>query len=88
MKIDVDGKVLKIIAEQAVINANDIHYDRTLASLGIDSLGLVEAIFALEDAFDITVPFNANSPQKSDFDMSSVGAIVDAVKDLIAQKAT
>ena len=31
-------------------------------ALGLDSLGLVEAIFALEEAFGISVPFNANEP--------------------------
>ena len=35
-------------------------------------LGLVEAVFAIEEAFDIQVPFNANDPQKSEFDISTV----------------
>ncbi len=51
-------------------------------SLGVDSLGLVEAIFAIEEAFDISVPFNANEPSQSDFDISSVAAIVAAVEKL------
>ena len=49
---------------------------RSLEDLGIDSLGLVESIFAIEEAFDISVPFNANEPEASDFDISSVAAIV------------
>ena len=43
---------------------------RTSAST---SLGLVEAIFAIEEAFDIQVPFNANDPERSEFDISTVG---------------
>ena len=35
---------------------------RRFEDLGIDSLGLVESIFAIEEAFDIQVPFNANEP--------------------------
>ena len=35
-------------------------------------LGLVEAIFAIEEAFDIQVPFNANDPERSEFDISTV----------------
>ena len=42
----------------------EVRMDATLEDLGIDSLGLVEAIFAIEEAFDIQVPFNANDPQK------------------------
>ena len=79
-------KVIAIIAEQAVLDPSDVRMDSTLESLGIDSLGLVESIFAMEEAFDISVPFNANEPEKSGFDISSVGAIVAAVEGLIAAK--
>ena len=80
-------KVIAIIAEQAVLDPSDVRMDSTLESLGIDSLGLVETIFAIEEAFDISVPFNANEPSKSGFDLTSVASIVAAVEGLIAQKA-
>jgi acyl carrier protein len=59
---------------------------QSLDDLGIDSLGLVESIFAIEEAFDISVPFNANEPEKSEFDISSVAAIVAAVEKLVAEQ--
>jgi acyl carrier protein len=83
----VTRKVIEIIAEQAVLDVTDVQADSTLASLGIDSLGVVEAIFAIEEAFDISVPFNANTPDQSGFDISSVATVVAAVEGLIAQKA-
>ncbi len=49
-----------------------------------DSLGLVETVFAIEEAFDIQVPFNANEPEKSEFDISTVRTMAQAVEDLIA----
>ena len=61
--------------------------DNTLADVGIDSLGLVESIFAIEESFDITVPFNANNPTESEFDISSIAAIVAAVEKLKAEQA-
>ena len=82
-----DEKIITIIAEQAMLDPGDIRTDASLADLGIDSLGLVECIFAIEEAFDITVPFNANDPSESDFDISSVGAIIAAVKQLQADQA-
>ncbi|QDY69000.1 acyl carrier protein [Qingshengfaniella alkalisoli] len=82
----VRDKVIEIIAEQAVLDVSDISLDQSLADLGIDSLGLVESIFAIEEAFDIQVPFNANEPEKSDFDISSVQAIVSAVEGLVADQ--
>jgi acyl carrier protein len=70
-----------------VLEPADVGLDSTLESLGIDSLGLVESIFAIEEAFDISVPFNANEPEASDFDISSVGAIIAGIERLIAEQA-
>lgn len=85
--MSVRDQVIAIIAQQAVLEPSDVTDTSTLADLGIDSLGLVESIFALEEAFDITVPFNANAPDAGDFDISSVAAIITAVERLIAEKA-
>ena len=86
MSQDVKEKIIEIIAEQAVLEPSDVSMDQSLADLGIDSLGLVESIFAIEEAFDISVPFNANEPEQSDFDISSVASIVAAVTDLIKEQ--
>ena len=83
----VKDRVIAILAEQAVMDVSDIRMEDTLQDLGLDSLGLVESIFAIEEAFDISVPFNANEPSKNEFDISSVAAIVRAVEDLVAAKA-
>ena len=84
--MDVKDKVVEIIAEQAVLEKSDVSMDNTLEDLGIDSLGLVESIFAIEEAFDISIPFNANEPTESDFDILSVGSIVAGIKKLIAEQ--
>ncbi len=80
-------QVIAIIAEQALLDTSDITADQSLQDLGLDSLGLVEAIFALEEAFDISIPFNANEAAAGSFDLSTVGAVAMAVEGLIAQKA-
>lgn len=86
MAVNVKDKVIEIIAEQAFLEPGDIKLESTLEDLGVDSLGLVEAVFALEEAFDVQVPFNANDPNEGDFDISSVGAIITAVEGLVASK--
>ena len=58
--MSVTDKIFEIIAEQAVLETSDVTLESTLEDLGIDSLGLVESILAIEEEFDITVPFNAN----------------------------
>jgi acyl carrier protein len=80
-------KVIAIIAEQAVLEPSDVTLDSSLEDLGIDSLGLVESIFAIEEEFDISIPFNANEPSQSDFDISNVAAIVAGIDKLILEKA-
>ena len=85
--MSVQDRVITIIAEQAMLDPSDVTPDSTLEELGIDSLGLVESIFAIEEEFDISVPFNANDPSESDFDIRTVRAIVDGVHRLIREKA-
>ncbi|MEO1734203.1 MAG: acyl carrier protein [Pseudomonadota bacterium] len=85
--MSVQDRVIAIIAEQAVLEPSDVTLDSTLEDLGIDSLGLVESIFAIEEEFDISVPFNANEPTASDFDISNVAAIIDGIQKLLNEKA-
>lgn len=87
MSDDVADKIIAIIAEQAMLEPSDVTLDSSPEALGLDSLGMVEIVFAIEETFDISVPFNANEPDKSDFDISSVGKIAAAVKTLIAEQS-
>ncbi len=84
---EIRDRILQIIAEQAMLDPAELKLEMSPQEIGIDSLGLVESIFAIEEAFDISVPFNANEPEKSEFDISSLGAIVAAVEKLVAEKA-
>lgn len=86
MGMSIKEQVITIIAEQAVLEPSDVSEDSTLEDLGIDSLGLVESIFAIEEAFDISVPFNANEPEQSDFDISSVASIIKGIEQLVAEQ--
>ena len=84
--MNVQDKVIAILADQALLDVSDVTLDDTIDSLGIDSMGLVEMIFAIEEAFDITVPFNANAPEDSGFDVTSVRAIIAAVQGLVKEQ--
>lgn len=85
--MDIRSKVIEIIADQAIVEPSDLSDESTLESLGIDSLGLVESIFAIEEAFNIQIPFNANQPNESQFDISSVATIVRGIEKLIQEQA-
>ena len=79
-------RVHAILAEQAMIPVSEVSDDQSLADLGIDSMGVVETIFAIEETFDIQIPFNANAPANSAFDIESVAAVVRAVEGLVAAR--
>jgi len=79
-------QVIAIIAEQAVLDPADVTPESSLEELGIDSMGVVESIFVIEETFDISVPFNANNPQDSDFDISTVATIVQGIDRLRAEQ--
>ena len=85
--MSIKDRVISIIAEQAVLEPSDVTPESTLEDLGIDSLGLVESIFAIEEEFDISVPFNANAPEESNFDISSVSSIIAGIETLVKEQS-
>lgn len=85
--MSIKERVIRIIAEQAVLEEGDVTEGSRLEDLGIDSLGLVESIFAIEEEFDINIPFNANAPDESDFDISSVRSIIAGIEKLMKEQS-
>ena len=81
----IEAAVIGILAAQLLLPPSEIAPDARLDDLGLDSLGKVEAIFALEERFGISVPFNANEPDQPDFDFQSVGSIVAGVERLLPE---
>jgi acyl carrier protein len=81
-----ETRVVEILAAQALLDPESLEPEDDLVALGLDSLGLVEAIFAIEEAFGISVPFNANEPGTSEFDISTVGSVVAGVRRLVAAR--
>lgn len=84
--MDVSLSIRTIISEQALLDISEVTEDARLEDLGVDSLGIVESIFAIEETFNIDVPFNANAPEQSTFDVSTVASIISAVEQLIADQ--
>ena len=83
---EIAEKVMAIIAEQTMIEHQSVTLDSTPEDLGIDSLGVVDIVFAIEEAFDVSVPYNANDPSESEFDLSNVASVIEGVKKLLRAK--
>jgi len=76
----VESDVYDIIAEKSAVDRSKLKRDAKLADLEIESLDVVEIIFAIEEKFDIHVPYNANDQE---LEFQTVGDVVDAVQKLI-----
>ncbi len=80
-------QIIELVAEKAMLERDQVTAASTMEELGVDSLAVVELIFAIEETFGIEVPFNANEPDKSDFDVTSVAAVASSVERLVGQGA-
>jgi acyl carrier protein len=82
----IKDKVIEIIAEKALLKPIEIRLDSTINDLGLDSLGIVETVFALEEHFEIDIDINFNKIEDSKFDISTVRKIIISVEKLIISK--
>ena len=83
MDLRVKERVLEILTNHGQLTSEDISMSSTLESLGIDSVGVVEVIFAIEEEFDINIPYNANETLSKRLDFSNVLSIVELVSELV-----
>ena len=86
MDHDLQARVVAILAAQALREPSGLTPEMSLESLGIDSLGLAEIVFAIEETFDVVVPFNANTPGGDSVDLSTVESVCRAVAALVREQ--
>lgn len=87
MKIT-DAEIADVIAHETRIDPAMLTRDADLAELDIQSLEIVEIIFALEDKFGIEIPYNANSGPNDSTGISikTVGDFVDLINVLVNEQ--
>ena len=66
-------EVRQIISKELNIPLETLTPDTALRELGVESLDLIEIIFALEDKFDISIPYNANETAADRGTLAKVG---------------
>lgn len=80
--VDVAKGVIELVSAKVRSRQHPLQMSDALDNLGLDSLNVLELTFALEEKFNIDIPFNANT----EFDFKTVGELVHAVEKLIAKK--
>ncbi len=72
--MDIENKVIELIAGQLNIKASDITVDKKiLEDLGADSLDVVEMLMALEEEFGVNVPTEEAT------NLITVGDVINAI---------
>ena len=56
----ITDEVRLIISRQLKIPVESLTQDAKLLDLGVESLDFIEIVFALEEKFDVSIPYNAN----------------------------
>jgi acyl carrier protein len=74
---DVQDAIFGIIAAKAGIDKSLVSRDTELESLGLESIDTIEAIFRIEETFDISLIFNAN--RNAADSIVTAGDVVDLV---------
>ena len=80
-------RVIEILARHAGLDPDQVTQTSLLTDLGLNSLALVECLFEIEETFDISVPYNANTQASVGFDLTSIGSIVRSIDDLRTSSA-
>ncbi len=74
-------RIFDIVAKERRIDRSTLTLDTKLEDVEIESVDLVEIIFAIEDEFDIDIP-----QDESEFKLETMRDIVEGVQRLIAEK--
>lgn len=76
--------VRSILAKQISVPVDSLTGDSRLRDIGFQSIDVVELIFALEEQFDIEIPYNSNDIENES--LSTVGDVERTIEELVKKK--
>ncbi len=79
--MSLDHDLLDLIAEEALIDRDKLNREATLDDIGLDSVGVVTVVFAVEEKYGVEISDDAFEGAKT------LGDFLDTVEAIIARKA-
>ena len=79
----IEEQVLELIGEQAGIDPKEISLLSKFEDLNLDSVGIVELIFLLEERFEISIPFEGLDESELKSNFYTVASLINHLKGLI-----
>ena len=86
MKAEIQKKVTDLIGDQIGLNSDQISLESSFEGLNIDSVGLVELVFSIEEYFEINIPFEELQEQDLKEKFSTVQSLIEVVSGLSREK--
>jgi acyl carrier protein len=74
-----------VLIEQFQVDAGAVSPQATLDQLGLDSLALMEFVFAVEDRFDVRIPEDRLDPRQAGVTLAQLALLLD---EAVAAKAS
>jgi len=78
MNIEVFDDVARVLHEKFNVDAALLRPETTLESLGLDSLTLMEFVFAVEDRFSVRVPEERLDPRQAGITLAHLTEVLEA----------
>ncbi len=66
-----------VLVEQFHVAADTVRRDASLEQLGLDSLALMEFVFAMEDRFDVRIPEDRLDPRQAGVTLEQLAVLLD-----------
>lgn len=76
MTPDIDQTIAQILVDKFHIEADRIKPEAALEDLGLDSLALMEFVFAIEDAFQLRIPEERLDPQQGGITLHYLAGVI------------
>ena len=77
MNMDIYGETAAILQASFQVDPSRIQPEATLESLGLDSLALMEFVFAVEDRFSVRVPESKLDPRQAGITLAHLALLLE-----------
>ena len=77
MNIEVFDDIVRVLHEKFNVDAALLRPEATLDSLGLDSLTLMEFVFAVEDRFSVRVPEEKLDPRQAGITLQHLAEVLE-----------
>ena len=84
---NIEEEVLDLVGEQVGIDTQEIFLNSKLEDLNLDSVGIVELVFLLEEKFEISIPFEGLDESELKRNFHTVSSLIDHLKKLLQKDA-